>query len=67
MTMSGASALFTLLAILVAWLGWSGGDDIAAFIGIGEMTLVVRLGVVFIALSLLEAVLGRVIKSRQPH
>jgi 1,4-dihydroxy-2-naphthoate octaprenyltransferase len=48
----------TLIAILAAWVAWSVGDEIAGLIGLGELTLLVRLGVMFIALSLLEIALA---------
>lgn len=52
--------LLTLAAIVMAWLAWSSGDAVAGILGLGELALLVRLGLVFVALSLLEAIYNRI-------
>jgi len=45
----------TAAAVLAAWGAWSAGPQVAGWTGLGAYELLVRAGLVFLALGVLEA------------
>jgi small neutral amino acid transporter SnatA (MarC family) len=57
----------TLLACALAYGVFVQSASVAAMIGLGELQLLVRLGLTFVALGLADALAGRLLARLTPH
>ncbi|WP_376989451.1 hypothetical protein [Bosea sp. R86505] len=57
----------TLLAFAFAYGVFVGSAPVAGMVGVGELQLLVRLGLTLVALGLGDALAGRLLASAAPH